>query len=73
MGPVQISQFVTVCKVDVGRSMISLRGQKIVLRNKLSLLEVPTLLVWGAEDTIVPASHAYAAVLLIPDSQLANL
>ena len=39
-----------------------------------SLLEFgegrPTLIVWGALDTLIPVSHAYAAHQAIPGSQL---
>ena len=56
--------------MDIGKTMITLRGQKTVLLNQLSELTMPTLLVWGAGDRIVPAAHAYVAAELIPDCQL---
>jgi 4,5:9,10-diseco-3-hydroxy-5,9,17-trioxoandrosta-1(10),2-diene-4-oate hydrolase len=31
---------------------------------------MPTLLVWGSKDNVVPAAHAYVAAELIPDCQL---
>lgn len=57
-------------KVDLGRGMTTLREQTTVLANRLSELMMPTLLVWGANDSIVPVSQAYAAAELIPDCQL---
>ncbi len=57
-------------KVKLGVSMTTLREQTGVLANQLSELMMPTLLVWGANDGIVPVSQAYAAVRLIPDCQL---
>jgi len=57
-------------RIGLGRSVATLRGQTTVLLNRLSELIVPTLLVWGARDVIVPASHAYAAAKLIPHCQL---
>ena len=57
-------------KMTIGKSMTTVKGQTTVLLNRLSGLEVPTLLVWGARDGIVPVSHAYAAAELIPDCQL---
>ena len=57
-------------KMGIGRSIMTLKGQTTVLLNQLSELLVPTLLVWGAEDVIVPVAHAYAASQLIPDCQL---
>ena len=40
------------------------------MRNRLHELVMPTLIIWGAKDAIVPVSHAYAAAELIPDCQL---
>jgi pimeloyl-ACP methyl ester carboxylesterase len=50
--------------------MATLKEQTTVLVNQLSELTMPTLLVWGANDSIVPVNHAYAAARLIPDCQL---
>jgi len=68
--PFKFVQLITRLKVDIGRTITTLRGQTIVLNSQLSKLMVPTLLVWGAKDGIVPASHALAAAQLIPNSQL---
>ena len=68
--PFKFANPVTRVKMDIGKTMITLRGQKTVLLNQLSELTMPTLLVWGAEDRIVPAAHAYVAAELIPDCQL---
>ena len=57
-------------KIKLGASMTTLKEQTLVLGNQLSKLMMPTLLVWGANDSIVPVSHAYAAAQLIPDCQL---
>lgn len=57
-------------KIDMGRKMTTLKGQTTVLLHRLSELLVPTLLVWGSRDSIVPVSHAYVAAELIPDCQL---
>jgi pimeloyl-ACP methyl ester carboxylesterase len=57
-------------KIRLGASMTTLKEQTMVLVNQLSELTMPTLLVWGANDSIVPVSHAYAAARLIPDCQL---
>jgi len=56
--------------VDLGERITTLEKQTTVLVNQLSGLMVPTLLVWGANDGIVPVSQAYAAAQLIPDCQL---
>ncbi len=57
-------------KMDMGRYIHSLSGQERILSNRLTKLEVPTLLVWGARDNIVSVRNAYAAARLIPDCQL---
>ena len=57
-------------KITLGASMTTLEEQTTVMVNRLSELMMPTLVVWGANDSIVPVSHAYAAAQLIPDCQL---
>jgi hypothetical protein len=56
--------------MDMGRYIHSLKGQEGILSSRLTKLEVPTLLVWGAKDNIVSVRNAYAAARLIPDCQL---
>ena len=57
-------------KVNLGKSIATLEEQTTVLVKRFSELVMPTLLVWGANDGIVPVSNAYAAARLIPDCQL---
>ena len=58
-------------KLNFGKTMVTTLGeQTTVLVSHLSKLMMPTLLVWGAKDCIVPVSQAYAAAELIPDCQL---
>ena len=54
----------------IGGSITTIKEQTLVLANRLSEIVMPTLLVWGAKDPIVPVRHAYAAVQVIPDCQL---
>ena len=49
---------------------MSIKGQTTVLLHQLTRLVMPTLLVWGAKDGIVPVKHAYAAANVIPDCQI---
>lgn len=56
--------------IGLGTSIITLREQAIVLMHRLSEVMVPTLVVWGAKDPIVPVEHAYAAAELIPDCRV---
>jgi len=57
-------------RMSVGQCVMTFKGQTAVLLNCLSKLLMPTLLIWGARDSIVPARHAYAAARLIPDCQV---
>ncbi len=57
-------------RMSIGHSIMSIKGQTAVLAHRLSGLLVPTLLVWGARDHVVPVSHAHAAARLIPDCQV---
>lgn len=68
--PFKFANPVTRLKINMGKSITTLKGQTTVLLNQLSELMMPTLLVWGATDSIVPAAHAYTAARLIPDCQL---
>ena len=56
--------------VRVIRNTVSLRGvrERYVLRDQLKRLESPLMVVWGAEDRIVPAAHAYEAGRAAPDA-----
>ena len=53
------------------RSVIDVSGQRVSARDRLYLAaEVPTMLVWGSADSVIPVSHAVAAHELIPGSRL---
>lgn len=54
------------------RAGLTILGQRrrIVLRDRLAELRVPTLLIWGSEDPVIPVAHAYAAHRLLPGSQI---
>lgn len=68
--PFKFANPVTRLKINMGKSITTFKGQTTVLLDQLSELLMPTLLVWGATDSIVPVAHAYAAAQLIPDCQL---
>jgi pimeloyl-ACP methyl ester carboxylesterase len=57
-------------KMELGNMITSFQGQSTVLLNSLSALLVPTLVIWGARDGIVPVKHAYAAAQVIPNCQV---
>jgi pimeloyl-ACP methyl ester carboxylesterase len=52
------------------RSVVGPDGQRISAKEILPAISVPTLLVWGARDRLIPKSHAEEAVNLIPDARL---
>jgi len=68
--PIKFVNPLTRATVNMGAGMTMLREQATVLVTQFSQLMIPTLLVWGAEDNIVPVSNAYNAARLIPDCQL---
>jgi pimeloyl-ACP methyl ester carboxylesterase len=57
--------------VHTARSIIDIEGQRVSARDRLYLAaDVPTLLIWGANDPIIPAKHGRAAQQAIPGSRL---
>ncbi len=56
--------------MKVGVSISDFHRQRLVLEKQLSKIKVPTLLVWGARDSVVPVKQAYRAAKEIPDCQL---
>jgi pimeloyl-ACP methyl ester carboxylesterase len=53
------------------RAVIDPRGQAVSAISKLHLAaQMPTLIIWGEEDRIIPVEHAYAAHEAIPGSWL---
>ena len=53
------------------RSVVDTKGQRVSARDRLYLAhEVPTLIIWGEDDPIIPVSHAYEAPEAMPDSRL---
>jgi len=53
------------------RAVVDPRGQAVSASNRLHLAaEVPTLIIWGDADPIIPVEHAYAAHSSIPGSRL---
>lgn len=48
-------------------------GQRWVRLDALERIQVPTLVLWGAQDAVVPVSQARAAVARLPQGQLVVL
>jgi pimeloyl-ACP methyl ester carboxylesterase len=53
------------------RAVLGPWGQREVLLDQLHNLRMPTLVMWGANDAIVPVVHAQRAVRRLPDAELA--
>lgn len=52
-------------------SVIDLRGQSVSAADRLYLAaHVPTLIIWGAQDPIIPLTHGEAAAEVMPGSRL---
>ena len=57
--------------VHTVRSVIDLSGQRVSAHDRLYLAEaVPTLIVWGDNDRIIPVDHAHRAAEAIPGARL---
>jgi pimeloyl-ACP methyl ester carboxylesterase len=53
------------------RDVIDLSGQAVSALSRLyRAAQLPTLIVWGAQDPFIPVSHAFAAHKAIPGSRL---
>ncbi len=53
------------------RSVVDPGGQRVSASDKFYLVQGrPTLIVWGALDTVIPVEHAYSAHAQIPGSSL---
>jgi pimeloyl-ACP methyl ester carboxylesterase len=53
------------------RSVIDLQGQRVSASDRIHVAgDLPTLIVWGSRDRIIPVTHAHDAHELIPGSRL---
>jgi pimeloyl-ACP methyl ester carboxylesterase len=53
------------------RAVVDYRGQAVSAVNRLHLSSgLPTLLIWGDRDRIIPVAHGYAAHDALPGSRL---
>jgi pimeloyl-ACP methyl ester carboxylesterase len=57
--------------VQTIRSVIDIAGQRVSAHDRLYLAEaLPTLIVWGDADRVIPVSHAYLAAEAMPGARL---
>ncbi|MFZ0665472.1 MAG: alpha/beta hydrolase [Acidimicrobiales bacterium] len=53
------------------RSVVDVGGQSVSAMDRLYLAaRMPTMIIWGDRDTVIPVSHAYAAHDALPESRL---
>jgi pimeloyl-ACP methyl ester carboxylesterase len=52
------------------RTVVGPMGQREVLLDRLPQLQMPTLIVWGIEDRVLPYSQAKEAIALVQDGSL---
>jgi pimeloyl-ACP methyl ester carboxylesterase len=53
------------------RSAADMRGQAVTILDRCYLAEwIPTLLMWGAMDPVLPVAHAYIAASAMPSARL---
>lgn len=58
--------------VSTLRSVVDVAGQTVSAHDRLYLASrLPTLIVWGQHDNIIPVTHAHAAQAALPGSRLA--
>ena len=50
----------------MARALFDVTGQREILLDQLRTLTMPTLVVWGGSDYVLPAHHAQAAVDRLP-------
>lgn len=53
------------------RSVVDWRGQVVTMRDRAYLtLDVPTMIIWGAHDGVIPVAHAELARDALPTAQI---
>jgi pimeloyl-ACP methyl ester carboxylesterase len=53
------------------RSVVDVTGQRVSARDRLPLARnVPILILWGADDAIIPSTHATDAAATLPNSRV---
>jgi pimeloyl-ACP methyl ester carboxylesterase len=57
--------------IQTVRTVIDIRGQRVSATNRLYLAaELPTMIIWGEHDPLIPVAHAYSAHERIAGSRL---
>jgi pimeloyl-ACP methyl ester carboxylesterase len=70
VNPFEIVLPVSPVFVNIGSKIANYRQQNLVLEKQLPKVKMPTMLVWGGRDPIVPVKQAYRAVKEFPNARL---
>ncbi len=70
LNPAEFIMPLSPASMTVGGNISTFRQQSLVLKDRLAEVAMPTLVVWGARDPIVPVKHAYQAGKAIPDCRV---
>jgi len=68
--PFHLIEPISQSSIDLAAHVATYTQQSLILANRLSEIMVPTLLVWGAKDSLIPVEHAYTAVRQIPECRI---
>jgi pimeloyl-ACP methyl ester carboxylesterase len=52
------------------RNHVNIKGQQTILIDHLSKIKMPTLIIWGGNDRVIPLSHAKEAMKHLPNARL---
>ena len=67
LNPARYIMALSPAAMSVGRSISTFREQTLSLEKRLLEVKMPTLVVWGSRDPVVPVMQAYRAALAIPN------
>jgi pimeloyl-ACP methyl ester carboxylesterase len=70
LNPARLIMSLSPAAMAVGGNITTFKKQTHVLKDRLAEVAMPTLLVWGGRDPIVPVGQAYKAARTIPDCRV---
>jgi 4,5:9,10-diseco-3-hydroxy-5,9,17-trioxoandrosta-1(10),2-diene-4-oate hydrolase len=70
LNPARYIMALSPAAMTVGSSISTFREQTLSLEKRLPEVKMPTLLVWGSRDPVVPVMQAYRAALASPNCQV---
>jgi pimeloyl-ACP methyl ester carboxylesterase len=70
LNPAEYIMPMSPASVYVGGAISTFKQQSLVLKERLPEVGVPTLVIWGEKDPIVPVKHAFHAADAIPQCQV---